>query len=300
MFHISDIPFLQEHQLFYLKINPWTTFWENLINSIKNDLNAFYLPHLWFWLETHCYQQENRVFIDEYIFSNSLEGVNYIMQFFIKLYVWKISFSTDINSNLLLRQTYNHCYKIWLNNHSVFQIKKLGALGAGDFTTSSSIKSSFIQEILPFIKENEVIKMLFSFSKGSYSTLVKDFLYSQKSKNMNEKEEESFMSSFSEAQNMFLFQFNISHNLQFRDTKSILYKNLWLYTSLYNSYNITEYKNFLNYIPQYKRLLQPEALLSQGLFLPISHIAGSIQDKTIILPTASFFQCNLIQNLNFY
>lgn len=300
MFQISDIPFLEEYQLFYLKINPWTTFWENLINAIKNDLNAFYLPNLWFWLETYCYQQENRVFIDEYIFSNSLEGINYIMQFFIKLYNWKISFSIGINRDLILKQSYNHIYKIWLNNHSVLQIKKLGALGAGDFTTSSSIKSSFIQEILPFINENEVIKILFSFSKGSYSSMVKDFLYSQKSKNMNEKETESFLSSFSEAQNMFLFQFNISHNLKYSDTKSILYKNLWLYTSLYNSYNITEYKTFLDYIPQYKRLLQPEALLSQGLFLPLSHISGSIQDKAVILPSSWFFQCDLIQNFNFY
>lgn len=222
------------------------------------------------------------------------------MQFFIKLYNWKISFSLDIKRDFILTQSYNHCYKIGLNNHSVLQIKKLGALGAGDFTTSSSIKSSFIQEILPFVKEDEVIKILFSFSKGSYSTLVKDFLYSQKSRNMNEKDEESFMSSFSEAQNMFLFQFNISHNLQYTDTKSILYKNLWLYTSLYNSYNITEYKTFWDYIPQYKRLLQPEALLSQGLFLPLSHIAGSIQDKGIILPSSSFFQCDLVKNLNFY
>lgn len=300
MFQISDIPYLPEYQLFYLKINPWTAFWENLINSIKNDLNAFYLPHLWFWLETHCYQQENRVFIDEYIFSNSLEGINYIMQFFIKLYNWKISFSIEVNRDFILKQSFNHIYKIWLNNHSVFQIKKLGALGAGDFTTSSSIKSSFIQEILPFIQEDEVIKILFSFSKWSYSSLVKDFLYSQKSKNMNEKETESFMSSFSDAQNMFLFQFNISHNLQFTDTKSILYKNLGLYTSLYNSYNITEYKTFLNYIPQHKRLLQPEALLSQGLFLPLSHISGTIQDKAIILPSSWFFQCDLIKNLNFY
>lgn len=300
MFHFSNIPYLPEYQLYYLKINPWITFWENLINSIKNDLNAFYLPHLWFWMETHCYQSKNRVFIDEYIFSNSLEGINYIMQFFIKLYNWKISFSIDIKKDFILRQSYNHIYKIGLNNHSVLQIKKLGALGAGDFTTSSSIKSSFIQEILPFIKENEFIKILFSFSKGSYSSIVKDFLYSQKSRNMNENEEESFMSSFSESQNMFLFQFNISHGLQYRDIKSILYKNLGLYTSLYNSYNITEYKNFLDYIPQYKRLLQPEALLSQGLFLPLSHISGSIQDKSIILPSSWFFECNLIKNLNFY
>lgn len=300
MFHFSNIPYFPEYKLFYLKINPWIAFWENLINSIKNDLNGFHLPHLWFWMETHCYQQENRVFIDEYIFSNSLEGINYIMQFFIKLYTWKISFSMDIKRDLILRQSFNYTYKIWLNNHSVLQIKKLGALWAWDFTTSSSIKSSFIQEILPFIQENEVIKMQFSFSKWSYSSLVKDFLYSQKSKNMNEKDEESFMSSFSESQNMFLFQFNISHNLQYRDIKSILYKNLWLYTSLYNSYNITEYKTFWDYIPQYKRLLQPEALLSQGLFLPLSHISGTIQDKAIILPSSWFFQCDLIKNLNFY
>ncbi|GAB0175329.1 MAG: hypothetical protein HHAS10_12080 [Candidatus Altimarinota bacterium] len=300
MFQISNIPYFPEHQLFYLKINPGTNFGENLINSIKNDLNAFYLPHLWFGMETHCYQAKNRVFIDEYIFSNSLEGINYIMQFFIKLYNGKISFSIDIKRDFILRQSYKHIYKIGLNNHSVLQIKKLGALGAGDFTTSSSIKSSFIQEILPFINENEVIKILFSFSKGSYSSLVKDYLYTQKSKNMNEKEQESFISSFTESQNMFLFQFNISHNLQYRDIKSILYKNLGLYASLYNSYSITEYKTFLDYIPQYKRLLQPEALLSQGLFLPLSHISGTIQDKAIILPSSGFFECNLIKNLNFY
>lgn len=296
MFHFSDIPFIPEYQLFFLKINPWNDFWENLINSVKNDLNSFYLPNLWFWLETHCYKQGNRLIIDEYIFSNSLEWMTYIIQFFIKLYIWKVSFSMEINRDFLLRQSHNHFYKIGLNNHWVFQIKKLWALWASDFTTSSSIKSSFLQEVIPFIDENELIKIVFSFSKGSYSSLLKEYLYTQKSRNMNEKEQESFLSSFSESQNMFLFQFHISHNLQYRDTKSILLKNLWLYSSLYNSYLIKEYKNILNYFPSYKRLLQPEALLSQWLFLPISHLSASIQEKAIITPSSWFFQGGFIQN----
>jgi sulfur relay (sulfurtransferase) DsrF/TusC family protein len=80
---------------------------------------------------------------------------------------------------------------------------------------------------------------------------------------MNEEEELSFMSSFSENQNMFLFKWNISHNLQFQDTKSIISKNLSLYSSLYNSYQIKNINDFWNYISTGKRLLQPEAILSQ-------------------------------------
>jgi hypothetical protein len=80
---------------------------------------------------------------------------------------------------------------------------------------------------------------------------------------MNEEEEMSFMSSFSENQNMFLFRWNIFHNLQFQDAKSIISKNLSLYSSLYNSYQMRNIDDFWNYIPEGKRLLQPEAILSQ-------------------------------------
>jgi hypothetical protein len=65
---------------------------------------------------------------------------------------------------------------------------------------------------------------------------------------MSEEEEQSFMSSFSENQNMFLFRWKISHNLEFRDTKSIIIKNILLYSSLYNSYQIRDTHSFWNYI----------------------------------------------------
>ncbi len=280
--------------IYYLKIIPWNLWEEQLINSIKSDLNAFHIKNIWFWLETYFYKTNNNLKLEQYITANSLEWINYAMNFFIKLYSGKVWFSLTIKSRLIQYKNYNHTYKIWLNNHSTLQIKKLGSLWWDTFLTSSSIHWSIFQEISSFIKNNEIIKTAFYFTKGEYSKFYKDFLYSQKSRKMSEEEEQSFMSSFSENQNMFLFRWKISHNLEFRDTKSIIIKNILLYSSLYNSYQIRDTHSFWNYISEWKRLLQPEAILSQWLFVPINNNFSENMNIQNILPSAEFYKENLI------
>lgn len=280
--------------LYYLRIIPWNI-WENqLINSIKSDLNAFHIKWIWFWIESYFYKNKSGIKLEQYICSNSLEGLTYIMNFFIKLYAGKVSFSLKIKKGLLTYEKYTQRYKIGLNNHSTLQIKKLWSLGWDTFLTSSSIHWSIFQELSAFLRENEIIKTTFYFTKGEYSSFYKDFIFSQKVKTMNEKEQESFESSFSENQNMFLFRWNITHNLQFLDTKGIIQKNLALYNSLYNSYYLKNINDFWNYIWEGKRLLQPEAMLSQGLFVPISNNFSEQMNSEIILPNIVFYRENLI------
>jgi hypothetical protein len=280
--------------IYYLKIIPWNLWEEQLINSIKSDLNAFHIKNIWFWLETYFFKINNNLKLEQYITANSLEWINYAMNFFIKLYSGKVWFSLTIKSRLIQYKNYNHTYKIWLNNHSTLQIKKLGSLWWDTFLTSSSIHWSIFQEISSFIKNNEIIKTSFYFTKWEYSRFYKDFIYSQKTRTMSEEEEQSFMSSFSENQNMFLFRWKISHNLEFRDTKSIIIKNILLYSSLYNSYQIRDTHSFWNYIWVWKRLLQPEAILSQWLFVPINNNFSQNMNSQNILPSSSFYKENLI------
>lgn len=280
--------------IFYLRIIPWNIWEDQLINSIKSDLNAFHIKGIWFWVENYFYKNKSSIKLEQYICSNSVEWISYIMNFFVKLYSNKVSFSLKIKKKLLQLENYKHQYRIGLNNHSTLQIKKLGALWWDTFLTSSSIHWSIFQELASFINENEIIKTSFYFTRWEYSSLYKDFIYSQKSRTMNEEEELSFMSSFSENQNMFLFRWKISHNLQFKDTKSIISKNLSLYSSLYNSYQIRNMNNFWNYISTGKRLLQPEAILSQWLIIPINNQYSEYRSSEIILPNRTFFKENLI------
>ncbi|MBP9779567.1 hypothetical protein KBD33_03010 [Candidatus Gracilibacteria bacterium] len=280
--------------IYYLRIIPGTIGENQLINSIKSDLNAFHIRGIWFGIENYLYKNRSSIKLEQYICSNSLEGIGYIMNFLIKLYASKISFSLKIKKGLLQYKKYIYQHRIGLNNHSTLQIKKLGAIGGESFATSSSIHGSIFQELASFMNENEIIKTSFYFSRGEYSSIYKDFLFSQKTKSMTEKEQESFESSFSENQNMFLFRWSISHNLKFQDTKSIISKNLSLYSSIYNSYQMKNRDDFWNYIPEGKRLLQPEAILSQGLFVPINNQFSENRKSEIILPNRNFFKENLI------
>lgn len=296
--HIYNMNMMKNIQhidwIYYLRIIPWNI-WENqLINSIKSDLNAFHLPWIWYGLESYFYKNKSNIKLEQYISSNSLEWLTYVMNFFIKLYAGKISFSLKIKKGLLEYENYTQKYKVGQSNHSTLQIKKLWSLGWENFSTSSSIHWSIFQEISQFLKENEIIKTSFHFTRWEYSTFYKDFLFSQKTKTMTEKEQESFESSFNENQNMFLFRWHISHNLHFQETKGILQKNLALYNSLYNSYYLKNTNDFWSYIGEGKRLLQPEALLSQGLFVPISNNYSEQLNNEIILPKEVFYRENLI------
>jgi hypothetical protein len=80
---------------------------------------------------------------------------------------------------------------------------------------------------------------------------------------MSEEEKESFMKSFPNSQDMFLFRYEIKHNLKSKSLKNIIAKNLYLYSSLYNSYFIQEKKSIWDIIPSYKRIIVAESMISQ-------------------------------------
>lgn len=88
--------------------------------------------------------------------------------------------------------------KIGLVNHGVLRTRRAGAVGGDDFTSSSSILSSVFREIEPFITENGIIKSTFSFTKGTYSLLVKDRLFRKQTKGMDEMDKKRFLSAFPE------------------------------------------------------------------------------------------------------
>lgn len=268
-----------------------------LINSIKSDVNSLWIADLWFWLETYAYKKHWVVKIDQYLTSNSEEWLSYLINFFAKLYSMKCSFSTQVNTELIQRQSYIHCYQTGLSNHWVFQIKKLWSLWWDNFSTSSSIVGSTLRELMPFINENDIVKVSFSFSKWSYSMLYKDYLYSSKSKHMGEEERDSFYKSFTDTQNFFSFRWSWEWNTTYGNTKNIIDKNLSIYSSSYNSYFLKKKETIWDYIPSSHRLLQGEALLSQGLVLPISSTLTENQSTHILAPSVQLFQNNFVERL---
>lgn len=107
--HIYNMNMMKNIQhingIYYLRIIPWNIGENQLINSIKSDLNAFHIRWIWFWIENYLYKNKSSIKLEQYICSNSLEWIGYIMNFFIKLYASKISFSLKIKRRLLQYQT---------------------------------------------------------------------------------------------------------------------------------------------------------------------------------------------------
>ncbi len=287
--------FFEKNWLYYLKITPWADFWENLINSVKANLNAFASNWIWYWLDIFCYKTKNKIKIEQYIYSNSQEWISFIINFFEKLYNSKVSFSKAINQKLLNFSKFKSNYQIWENRHWVLQIKKMWALWWGDFLSSSSINSWILEDYEMFINENDIIKISFSFTKTNYSVFVKDWLYYKHSKWMNEEEKQSFFKSFNDSQNFFKFRYFISTNFSKNSFEKIIEKNLRLYDSSYNSYIFIKKKNFFNIINSWKRILQWEAILSQWLFLPVSNKNTEIENIKIIKPNSSLIKSWFIE-----
>lgn len=291
-----SLPIFSHQWIYYLKIFPSKIEDDGiLMNSIKSDINSLWIPDLWFGLETYLLKNKWVVTIDQYITSNSEEWLSYLINFFTKLYNRKCSFSTQVNIELIQRQSYIHSYQTGLINHGVLQIKKLWALWGDNFSTSSSIIGSTFQELLPFINEKDIVKVSFSFSKWNYSMLYKDYLYSSKSKHMGEEEKDSFYKSFTDTQNFFSFRWSWEWNTAYDNTRNVIDKNLSIYTSSYNSYFLKQKKNIWDYVPSSHRLLQGEALLSQWLILPISNSLTQNQWTPIVSPNVELFQQNFIE-----
>lgn len=288
-----NINYFENEGLFYLKIIPWNSFWDDsLINSIKSNLNALWASWLWYWIEIYTFKKKWKIYIEQYMYSNSIEWLIYIMNFFNKLYLQKVSFTTNVMQNLIKFDKYSNHLQIWLINHGVLQIKKMWALAWWkDFNSSVSINSSIINEAISIMNENEIIKINFSFVKWDYNTFIKDYLYSQKAKNMSDDEKDSFMKSFTDSQDFFTFRYDIKHNLKSNLFKGIVSKNIYLYSSNYNSYYINDKKSIWDVIPSHKRLIQSEAILSNWNFLPIVSQYSQIQ-KTKVL----FSNFDLIDN----
>lgn len=290
-----SLPVFSHEWIYYLKIYPSKIEDDGmLMNSIKSDINSLWIADLWFWLETYLFKEQWIVKIDQYVTSNSEEGLSYLINFFTKLYNKKCSFSTHVNIKLIQWQSYIHCYQTGLSNHWVLQIKKLWALWWDNFSTSSSIIGSTFQELMPFINEKDIVKVSFSFSKWDYSMLYKDYLYSSRSKHMWEEEKDSFYKSFTDTQNFFSFRWSWEWNTTYDNTKNIIDKNLSVYSSLYNSYFLKRKKSSWDYVPSSHRLLQGEALLSQWLILPISNTFTENQWTPIVSPNVQLFQNHFI------
>lgn len=276
--------YFEYNWLFYIKIIPWYAFWNDiLINSVKANINSFWIRNNWYWLEIFIYKQKNKINIEQYICSNSKEWIIYLINFYKKLYAHRVSFSVKINKNLILFNKFRKKYQIWQRNNWVLQIKKMWSLWDNNFWSSISINSWIVDDYSSLMNENEIIKVSFLFSKWSYSKIIKDYLYLKYSKWMSEEEKDSFFKSFSEWQNFFKFRYFFETNKNNNDSLlKVIEKNLMLYDSLYNNYFIQEKKNIFSILSEWKRIIQWEALLSQGLILPIVNNNTEIQSIPLI------------------
>lgn len=286
--------YFEKDWYFYLKIIPWDSFWEILINSVKANLNAFWKNWIWFWIDIYVFKKNKNIYTEQYIYSNKLEWISFIINFFEKLYDKKVSFSLKVNEKLI-DYNFKNTFQIWQRNHGVLQIKKMWSLWGEDFLSSSSLHNGIIEDYSNFINENDVILISFSFTKWDYSFFVKDYLYAKYSKGMDDEEKQSFLKSFTESQNFFKFRYFIKTN--FNNTsvlENIIEKNLRLYDSLYNNYSYIKKKWIFDFVVDYKRIIQPEAILSQWLFLPISKFTKK-QINPIITPSVELIDSGFIK-----
>lgn len=267
----------------YLKVIPWPNMPENLINSVKSNLWSFRSSNLWYSLESYFYKHKNIVELQQFIASSKQEWLSYSMNFFQKLYWWRVNFSIAVPQKLIQQEKYPYQSKIGLLNHWVLQTRRVWAVGWDDFASSSSILAWIFQEVSPFITEKGIIKSTFSFTKWDYSLLIKERLFRKNTKSMNDQDKQKFYEAFPPGMEVFLFRWDIERNMNSTKIQAIIEKNLSLYSSPINSYVLLNNNSIFNTIPWRKRLMSSEWLLSHWLFVPVSTY-WEIQTEPIIIP----------------
>ncbi len=55
--------YFEKDWYFYLKIIPWDSFWEILINSVKANLNAFWKNWIWFWIDIYVFKKNKNIYM---------------------------------------------------------------------------------------------------------------------------------------------------------------------------------------------------------------------------------------------
>ena len=277
----------------YLRIIPGPEIPELLINSIKSSIGSFRSSDLWYSIESYFYKVGNVVELQQFIVSNKQEWLSYSMNFFQRLYWWKVNFSVKVPMKLIQKTRYPHRSKIGLYQHWILQTKRAWAVWWDDFLTSSSILASIFQEIEPFITEKGIIKSSFSFTKWTYSQIIKERLFHQNTKDMDEQDKKMFYSAFPNWTNLFRFRWDIHRNISNSKVSPVIEKNLSLYSSYVNKYELMERKNIFSVIPTRKRLIWSEWIISHWLFIPVSSY-GQLQQDPVFIPTKNLYDAGFI------
>ncbi len=277
----------------YLKIIPWPVIAENLINSVKSNLWSFRSSELRYSIESYYYKHKNVVDLQRFIASSQQEWLSYSMNFFQKLYGWRVNFSIAVPPKLIQQGKYPYHSKIGLLNHWVLRTRRVWAVGWDDFASSSSILAWIFQEVSPFITENGIIKSTFSFSKWDYSLLIKERLFRKNTKWMNDQDKQKFYEAFPPGMEVFLFRWNIERNMNSTKIRAIIEKNLSLYSSPINSYVLLNKNSIFSSIPWRKRLMSSEWILSHWLFVPVSTY-WSLQLEPLVIPSQNIYSAGFI------
>lgn len=279
--------------MYYLRIIPWPEVAENLINSVKSNLWSLRATGNRYSIESYYYRHNNTIRLEQFIASNKAEWLSFIMNFFHKLYNGKVNFSISIPSKLISKIHYPVHYKIGLKNHGILSPKTPWAVGWDDFLSSSSILAWVFKESELFIPEKGIIKSTFSFTKGSYSLLIKERLFRKHTKGMDDEDKKQFLASFPDGTELFQFRWDIQSNISSSEIQSIIEKNIGLYSSILNRYELMKKKNIFSIIPPRKRILSSEWILSHWLFIPVSNY-GPMQSEPIITPSEDLYSAGFI------
>ncbi|EKD66120.1 MAG: hypothetical protein ACD_49C00064G0023 [uncultured bacterium (gcode 4)] len=264
-----------------------------ILTSIKNELNGLISINCEYSFKFVFFRNKSWIYLKQYISSNSDTWILFLLNFYEKLYSWNIAFKR-VKENLKFSISPKHYYSVWLENNHVFQIKKPGEIGLNTFSSSAWLIENILNESALILNQWEFIQFEFIITPNSYDQFSKAFLYTVKEIWKSEEYKEELRWSFTDKLGFFLFDFNISHNLENeKNFWNILYKNLRLYDSNWNNYNYKySNKNYPKLAKRYRKW-QIDMFLAHGLVSLISENNRYIQKlPSTIIPISPILALN--------
>lgn len=249
---------------YYLRVFPWSSIPESVVNAIRTDVSTFSAPGVWYGFDTYFWKRNWKAFSVQIINSNKKEWLSHYVRFLSKLYAWRISFSAV---PIRFPEAFEHNRSVWSAKRSkVFRTKGAGSVAGDDFEGSSSFVSSLVSEWLPhFEKENGIAKISFSFTEaeGWYSRLIEAILIARRKNGMSPEEK----AAFEEAErkkpiHRFLYRWKISASWVSNSFPRVIRQIIRWYWNERNSYALANER--ARHYPG-RRLIDGERLLSHGL-----------------------------------
>lgn len=281
---------------FTLKILNWKINNEFLLSSINSDLNSIFHQKWEIYKNNYfLYNQENNLFIEQFIWSKTRNWLNYIINFLNKLYWWDISYSSKIDNDLFNKK-YDKIYSISLKNLFYFQLKKPWI--AWDwlweaYQSSSRIIEDIFKDFKDFLHDWEILNISLEYWYSNYSNLLRKILYRFKEIFHDFQYIEELNSSFSDKLEFLEFDFIIKTNSKNSQIlEKIIKKNLDVYNNKFNGYKLNKWNLYLS---NFYKKVQIDTLIAHGTILPVKSNFTQINESKIIPISNTIIKNDLIK-----